>query len=173
MKFKWSDLESAKNPYFNIDGEIEIVDKGPDDYGRFLELQDIYVEGNGYYNADTTEFIVGLEINSHVVVPCAITLKPVEIEVNTTLSETFVFEPDAKILEDENIIVLEEDEVDLLPYIRLATELAIPLKVIDPELTEYPKGEGWAVLTEADLEEQRKEQLDPRLAKLKQFKFEE
>lgn len=171
MKYTWSELESLANPYLKIEGNLEILDKGPDMHGRFLELLDIYVEGSGYYNDETTEFIVGLEITSHVVVPCAITLKPLEIEVITTLSETFVFEPEQS--DNEDVYVLEDDFVDLDPYVRLATELAIPLKVVDPELEEYPSGKGWSIMTESQLESSKKEEIDPRLAKLKQFKFDD
>lgn len=169
MKYTWSELESLTNPYFTIEGNLEILDKGPDMHGRFLELLDIYVEGSGYYNDDTTEFIVGLEITSHVVVPCAITLKPLEIEVNTTLSETFVFEPEQS--DTEDAYILDDDFVDLDPYVRLAAELAIPLKVIDPDLEEYPSGDGWTVMTESQLVSSKEDEIDPRLAKLKEFNF--
>ena len=34
---------------------------------------------------------------------------------------------------------------------------------------EYPEGDGWKVYSEAEYQESRKDRLDPRLAKLKQF----
>lgn len=171
MKFTRQDLEQLKTPHFDIDGDIAVLDHETVPHGRYTNLRDIYVEGTGYYSDETSEFIVGLNISSKVTVPCAVSLKPVEIELDTKLSEVFLFEPGALNEEDRDGILIEGDEIDLTPYIWSAIVVDIPLKVVDPDLEVYPSGEGWQVLTEEDYLEQKKQEIDPRLAKLKEFKF--
>ena len=49
--------------------------------------------------------------------------------------------------------------------------MEVPLKVVKEGLIEYPKGNGWEVVRESDQVEERP--IDPRLAKLKDFKLDE
>ena len=39
------------------------------------------------------------------------------------------------------------------------------------ELTEYPKGDGWLVMSEEDYLEEKSREIDPRLAKLKDIEI--
>lgn len=172
MKFLRGDLEQNNSPTVFIQGELDVLEDITVPSERYTDLRDIYVEGTGYYNSDTTEFIVGLDLKGTVTVPCAISLKPVDVDVHTKLSEVFVFEMSEDIEDDETVVLIDGDELDLYPYIWSAIVVAIPLKVVDPDLTEYPKGEGWEVLTETDYQKQKSEEIDPRLAKLKEFNFE-
>lgn len=50
--------------------------------------------------------------------------------------------------------------------------MEVPHKVVK-EGVEYPKGKGWEVVTEDDFNASKKNAIDPRLAKLKEFKIEE
>ncbi len=104
-----------------------------------------------------------------MIVPCAITLKPLSHLFNVRLNEVFSFyEPDE---EDEETIYVQDEEIDLDPYILGAILAEIPLKLIDPELTEYPKGDGWLVMSEEDYLEEKSREIDPRLAKLKDIEI--
>ena len=64
------------------------------------------------------------------------------------------------------------DVVELLPVIFQLILMEIPLKVVKNEVT-YPKGNGWEVMKESDYQKQKKDEIDPRLAKLMEFKAEE
>lgn len=171
MKLHRYDLEDAENPYIELSEELE-VDEAHKKHDRYLDIFDIYVEGSGFYDDKTTELIVGLEIEATVVVPCAISLVPIEIDIEARVSESFVFDEDGLVDDEEsNSIWVEGLEIDLRPFIWSAIMSEIPLKVIDPELETYPTGEGWSVLSEADYQKEKEDEVDPRLAKLKDFKF--
>ena len=47
----------------------------------------------------------------------------------------------------------------------------VPLKAVHPDLETYPEGDGWVVMTEEDYINEKSQEIDPRLAKLKDFKF--
>ena len=164
MKFHRYDLE--ENP-FVIDTVLEVSEKDRKPNTRYSAISDIEVSGTGFYEEETEELIIGLDIFCQVEVPCAITLKPIELDLEIQYSETFSF------LEGEETVYIEEDEIDLTPYIWSAVIAEIPIKVVDPELKEYPSGDGWQVLTEEDFEKTEEDKIDPRLEKLKEFKFDE
>lgn len=171
MKLHRYDLEDAENPHMLISQAIEFENPEEVAHDRYLDIQDIYVDGHGFFDEKTSEFIVGLDIDATVTVPCAISLNPIEIDIETKISETFVF--DINLLEEENedTIWVEGLEIDLWPFIWSAILSEIPLKVVDPELETYPEGKGWKVMTEADYTKEKEETIDPRLEILKDFKF--
>lgn len=164
MKFHRYDLE--ENP-FVIDTVLEVSEEDRKPNTRYSDISDIEVSGTGFYEEETEELIIGLDIFCQVEVPCAITLKPIELDLEIQYSETFSF------LEGEETVYIEGDEIDLTPYIWSAVIAEIPIKVVDPELKEYPSGDGWQVLTEEDFEKTEVDKIDPRLEKLKEFKFDE
>lgn len=175
MKFHIYDLEEHNNSAITIDEVIQFDESDVASNSRFTDISEVEVFGTGFYDQESKEFVVGLEISCQVVVPCAITLKPIEIDLDAQLSEVFGFkEPVMDDAEDNSdVLWVEGLEVDLLPFIWSAVIAEIPIKVVDPELTEYPSGDGWEVLTEAALEKQKEVAIDPRLEKLKEFKFDE
>ena len=61
----------------------------------------------------------------------------------------------------------------MLPVIFQQILIEIPLKVVKPEIKEYPKGDGWKVIREEDLKAEKEREIDPRLAKLREFKAED
>ncbi len=171
MKLHRNDLEDLENPHISIHETLVMDDSSYVEHDRYLDMSDINVNGNGFYDSKTTELIIGLDLDCTVVVPCAITLKPIEIDIETQLSESFVFEENHLLEEDEDLILIEESSVDLWPFIWGAIMAQIPIKVTDPELEKYPSGKGWQVLSEDDYKKQQEEKIDPRLEKLKDFKF--
>ena len=51
--------------------------------------------------------------------------------------------------------------------------MEVPLKIVKEGLTQYPKGDGWEVVKEEDYIKEKSKEIDPRLAKLKEFKLED
>ncbi len=103
-----------------------------------------------------------------MIVPDSITGDLIEYPFSTDSNETYVLgetdEDDVRIVSDEVIDLTEAVVDDIL--------LEVPLEVSDVQEGEYPEGDGWKVYSEAEYQESRKDQIDPRLAKLKQFKSE-
>ena len=89
----------------------------------------------------------------------------VEVPFDTESQEVYSF-----INSDEDGVRIVTDEViDLLPAVIDDILLEVPLQVTVAAEDEYPEGDGWKVYSEAEYQESRKDRLDPRLAKLKQF----
>ena len=65
------------------------------------------------------------------------------------------------------------DVVELLPVIFQLILMEVPLKAVKPGIGEYPQGKGWKVIREEDLRKEKEQEIDPRLAKLREFKVED
>ena len=128
-------------------------------------LENVEAELTFYY--DTLDQLnVRMDIEGDMVCPCAITLEdvyvPFELHEQTRLS----------FKEDEDVYYVAQDldvEDLLLTYILPET----PIKVVKEGKIEYPRGDGWRVMTEEDFEQTRKSEIDPRWQKLKDIKFDE
>ena len=48
--------------------------------------------------------------------------------------------------------------------------LEVPLQATEATAEDYPSGDGWRVISEEEYEKSRKAEIDPRLAKLKEWK---
>ena len=66
--------------------------------------------------------------------------------------------------------VVTNETVSLLPAVVNLILLEVPLAITEKGSEEMPSGNGWRVISEAEYEKGRKDRIDPRLAKLKQFK---
>lgn len=168
MKFRKLELDRMQNPRIDISEEFVLDPDLIEDHPRCLAVRDIFVDGQSYYDHHSSRFMTDLLIEGIMDVPCAITLKPVELAFSFQLDEVFSFVP---LGTGEEGVKINGDLLDLVPYIAAAIIAEIPLKVVDPDLDEYPKGSGWEVMTEEDYIKDKSQELDPRLAKLKDFKL--
>jgi len=112
-------------------------------------------------------FDVYMQIEGVMITPCAITNEDIYIPFEFDSNVLFSFIDN----EDVDVYLVENDTVELAPVIFQLINLEVPLKAIKSGNIEYPKGDGWAIISEQDLIESKKNQIDPRLAKLKEFKF--
>ena len=133
---------------------------------RLNDLRDCKVSGKGYYTEDLELFSVKLQITGLMIVPCAVTLQAVEYPFATDTALSFSFKDDG----DDEVIPVK-DKIDLLPEILQVILAEVPLKVTIANV-EYRKGKDWEVISEADYLAEKQEN-DPRLAKLAEYKFED
>ena len=70
----------------------------------------------------------------------------------------------------DSVRIVTDETIDLMPAVIDAIYLEIPLQATEAEPEDYPSGEGWRIMSEEDYEKSRKERIDPRLAKLREFK---
>ena len=137
---------------------------------RLRELKNVVVTGSGRYDASSQRLEVDLTISGEMIVPCAVTLEDVEVPFETSSTEIFSFLP---VKEDqEEVHVLKDEVLDLRPVIEQLILLEVPLKGVK-DGAQYPKGEGWEVVREEEHRLQKRQEIDPRLAKLKEFKVQE
>ena len=65
------------------------------------------------------------------------------------------------------------DELNLTPILEDVVLQEVPLKVVKKGKIDYPKGKGWSVTTEKEYAKRKSEEIDPRLAVLKDYKFDD
>ena len=134
---------------------------------RLKGLEDVHVSGDGYYVADLNIFEVDMVVSGIMITPCAITNEDIEVsfEFDSQIEFSFVD------TDDVDAYIVENDIVELIPVIFQLINLEVPLKAVSSGNVEYPNGEGWRIISEEDLKSSKKDEIDPRLAKLKDFKF--
>lgn len=168
MLFMRSELDHMQTPRIEINEAFVFDQELIKDHPRCTEIRDIFVVGHCYYDHHSSQLIIDLTLEGIMIVPCAITLRPVELEMEIRLEEMFSFD---KLEAESEGIYVEGEALDLSPYFVGSILADVPLNVVHPDIKEYPKGEGWEVLTEEDYIKQKSQEIDPRLAKLKDFKI--
>ncbi len=156
-------LREVQNVTFDEDVVIDASAFAGD--SGIVSAEDVHVEGNGYFDADEERFYISMNISGVMICPDAITGKEIEVPFETDSSEVYVFEE----TDEDGVRIVTDDVISLLPAVIDAIMLEVPLQVTEAEENEYPQGDGWRIYSEAAYEESRKDRLDPRLAKLKQF----
>ena len=167
---RWSkiDLIRLPNGYLNFEEEFSFDKSTFEKNSRIKELPNVKVIGSGHYDDTAQRLYIDLDISGEMVVPCDITFEDVTLPFQTTSSEIFSFYKD----EDIDVHETKKDIVELYPAIFQLIVMEIPYKVVKPG-AKYPKGKGWEVVSEEELIESKKDRIDPRLAKLKEFKIED
>ena len=116
---------------------------------------------NGDIHLDVlNEPYLDLKVDGVMVLPCAITLEPVDypfsFEIHDNLNKLLA-EMDQKIKNSEN-------SIDVLPIIWENILMEIPLRVVSDKAKDLKlEGDGWKLITARDEDEE----INPELAKLK------
>lgn len=124
-----------------------------------ISLDDAMIKG--YIGKDSLdEFAISLTINGVMVLPCAITLKPVNYPFDITIEGNLT-----QIMDEMNEKITKiENSIDILPIVWENILMEIPMRVVSPDAENIKlEGDGWKLITE--LEEH--EEINPALAKLK------
>ena len=101
-----------------------------------------------------------------MVCPDAITLEDVSIPFDIEEDEKVVNKP-----EEEGLLL--DDDRELQEIVESIVFSEVPIKVVKNKKIEYSRGDGWSFVSEEDYESSKEDQIDPRLQKLKEYKFEE
>ena len=169
MKYARADFLRAKDNTISID---EVISFEPEAFARLHNIRSVpsvHVSGEIHYDVVSERAYADLSITGVMIVPCSITLDDVEVSFHSESEEVFSFVK----CSDEDVHEAKGDIVELLPVIFQQILMEIPLKVVKPGIEEYPEGEGWKVIREEDFREEKKNEIDPRLAKLREFKAED
>ena len=104
---------------------------------------------------------LNVDVSGTLVLPCAITLKPVDYPFNIKIEGNI----DELVEENEKSVKKDENTLDIFPIIWENILMEIPMRVVskgaEEELSNL-EGNGWKVITEEDNGE-----INPELAKLK------
>lgn len=169
---KWSKTELLNSPNETVtfDDAITFEQEVFSKINHLRGLQDVEVSGELHYDT-TSDFVTcNFEVEGVMIVPCSITNEDVEYPFQLDATQVYSFH---KVSKEDDVEEVKGDVVELLPSIFQHIILEIPLKVVKDGIKEYPSGEGWEVVKEADYVEAKQDEIDPRLAKLREFKIEE
>lgn len=125
-----------------------------------ISLDDMKVVGEITKDAIDNIYL-NVDVSGTLVLPCAITLKPVDYPFNIKIEGNI----DELVGENEKSVKKDENTLDILPIIWENILMEIPMRVVskgaEEELSNL-EGNGWKVITEEDDGE-----INPELAKLK------
>lgn len=166
---KWTRNELERNDAPVMFDEDAVIDNAVFAQSVLIHgTDDVHVDGIGYLTDEDRIFTCDLHITGTMICPDAITGEDIRVPFETESQEVYSFEE----TDEEGVRVVTDEVIDLLPAVIDAIMLEVPISVTEADESEYPSGDGWRVMTEAEYQESRKDQIDPRLAKLKDFKNE-
>ena len=117
------------------------------------------VKVEGYIFNNEEEYELYITIKGTMILPCARTLKDVEYPFSSEIDEIIGEN-------DDNSLEINQNRLDIFPIVWQNILVDVPLRVLAPDAKEeLTSGNGWRLITE-DTDE---EEIDPRLAKLKDY----
>lgn len=123
---------------------------------EIMELKNAKIKGRIY--KDDIGYYIDAIIDGVMVLPCSITLKPVDVPFNVELSGNI----EEMLAETEENVKKIEFTIDILPIIWENILMEIPMKVVSDDLSDAKlEGNGWKVIDEEE------PSLNPELQKLK------
>lgn len=166
MKWNRSDLLKAPSCNVSFDEDVVIDPSAFADNSRINSVRDVHVSGTGYLDDEENRFYAEMHIDGMMLIPDAITGEEIEYPFETDCDEAYVFAE----TEEDDVRVVTNEVIELYPAIVEAIMLEVPLQVTNADSDQYPHGEGWRIISEEDYEREQAKEIDPRLAKLKEFK---
>ncbi|MFA9557346.1 DUF177 domain-containing protein [Evansella sp. AB-rgal1] len=165
MKWSVQQLLANKGKGLHIDQFVNMEEVRKIDR-EIREISPIKVVGDAYFSNTAVTF--QLTIEGTMTLPCARTLNDVEFPFTIDATEIFQLDQWATFENDEDVHVVKDNTVDLLPYVRERILLEKPLRVFsDKDEGAAPaSGNGWELHTK---EEEEQEKVDPRLQELAKF----
>lgn len=168
MNWSKNELINLKDKNFTFSTKLEFHPDEFSNYHNLNSLKDINVVGKAYFEDTLLTLTLNLDVTGIMLVPCAITLKEIEYPFEIKSEESISFIEDI----GENIQYNAGEIIELKPIVKQIIVAEVPFKVVSIAADDYPAGKDWEVVTEKQLQEANKREIDPRLAKLLEFKIE-
>ena len=166
MKWSKRELAGLENGSLKFSEDLQFCPSDLEAYPRIRKVLEAHCEGKGTYEPEEEKLYLKLKISGTVVVPCDITLDDVDVDVESEDEVVISFNPESY----PDAVIAENNVIDTLPVVLQLIYMDLPTKVVKPGITEYPSGDGWEVVTEEQYEKSRGKGIDPRLAKLLEYK---
>lgn len=128
-------------------------------------IKDIKGDISFYYDS-MDELRINYQLSGTMICPCAVSMEDVEVEYDISEDEKVVQE-----IKEDGFYFKETMEVRDLAAMIVIPEA--PIMVVKNKKIEYSRGDGWSFVSEKDYELSKKDEIDPRLAKLMEYKVEE
>lgn len=163
MKWNKQWLLKQKDGEFDFEESLTFPKEMFYNLSRINGLKDVVASGHGKYDLKKDRLYVDLNIKGTMIVPCAISLEDVDYPFEIHQPEIFAFyKPD----DDEDVVEARKDVADMTSLIWTEIMMEVPMRVVKPGAKMKRSGEGWQVIDESELET---DEIDPRLAKLKDY----
>ncbi len=164
-----TELLSKKTKHFSFETKLSFEPSEFSHHERLISVKSVLVQGQGYFESHSLTLTLALKLSGIMVVPCAITLEPLDYEFSFESNESYDF----KTSTEENVAYLTTEQLELRPLVKQLILAEVPFKVVAIDPSDYPRGKDWEVISEAKLASQQKTELDPRLAKLKEYQHQD
>lgn len=129
------------NEVINIDKEVF---KNTD----IIELNNISLNGSIYVDAANI-YHIDIDVDGVMVLPCSITLKPVDYKFSCKVEEEFDETELSNIKNDK----ISKNTIDILPIIWENIVLEVPLRVLSSDAYNTKiEGDGWKLVIDTDQE---------------------
>lgn len=160
MKYSLSDLSVDDNKKMLYTESIELDMNLFQSVKRLRSLGTLIIDGVWYYDDINDHLYTEFNLSGDMVVSGSLDLKDYDHHFSVDTVEIFAFDQ----LDDIADHLVYDNEVNLLPIIQQLVVANIPIRIADENL-EYPKGKGWEVVSEGDLE-MEEAPINPKMAKL-------
>ena len=167
VKFTKKDFLNTKNGIIEIDEWIAVEENDLLHHTQVKSIPEVHVTGTLQFDHRSLVFS-DLDLDGVMIVLDSITMEDLEVAFDTKSQETYSFDPIKE--NDEDIIVVKKDTVDINPEIFQAIIYEAPMSITRLPRDQYPKGDGWQLLSDQDKEEPK---IDPRWEKLNDFKLDD
>ncbi len=167
MRYSRKDLLQLKDYHLVFDEEITCDEDISKAFPRIRKVNEISVKGDGTYDPSTQRLYVHFILDGSVTVGCDITSEDVVVPIQTEADEIYTFDKNEQ---DIDIVHSQGEYIELLPTIFQLIMMEVPIKVVKEGNIDYPKGDGWEVISEKTFQQERNKTVDPRLSILKDYK---
>ncbi len=168
MRYSRTDLLQLRDHHLEIDENLEFSEEDLKQFPRIRKLSEVRAEISGEYNAQQQRLYVNIHVSGIMTCPCDITFEDVDIPFDSVADEIISF--DKADADDISILKPENGYADLLSTVFRQILVEVPIKVRKPGIIDYPKGDGWEVVSEDTYQKEKSNKIDPRLAVLKDYK---
>lgn len=167
MKFTKRDFLNAKDGIIEIDEWIAVEENDLLHHTQVKSIPEVHITGTLQFDQQSLVFS-DLDLDGVMIVLDSITMEDLEVAFDTKSQETYSFVPVED--DEEDIIVVKKDTLDINPAVFQAILYEAPMSITRLPRDQYPKGNGWQLLSDQDREEPK---IDPRWEKLNDFKLDD
>ena len=170
VKYTKKDFLNAPNKTIQVDEWIAVEENDLLHHSQVKSIPEVHIHGTLQFDGSTLVFS-DLNLDGTMIVLDSITDEDLEVAFDTKSQETYSFVPVSEDEEmDEEIIVVKKDTIDINPAVFQAVLYEAPMSLTRLPRDQYPKGDGWQLLSDQD---EVKPAMDPRWEKLNEFKLED
>lgn len=171
MKYSVNNLLKRKNERIVFEDSLDFSDIASTNKDlRDLSLIDV----KGEITIKHELAYVKMRIAGEMTLICAVSAEDVLYPFDIEVEEVFNLGIDK--LQDDSINEVINKTVDIIPYIWQNIVVEIPIKIVKDGAQSLKSGEGWNLISEekfVDLATSEEKEIDPRLKKLLDIKYED